>query len=169
MPRPPEKVLDAKQYLQKEAVKGVWATISDNWDEIAHWTGCDPEVLKATISEYNSFCKHGHDDNFAKEPQHLVPLDTSPFYAVKFQPLIVETAGPIRVNEHMEVLNKQDKPVPGLYAAGVVVSGWVSYDHGPFDLMRGSELGFAINSGRIAGENAGKFVQEKSSTGGIHS
>jgi len=160
LPRPSEKVLDAKQYLQKEA---------GNWDEIARWIGCDPGVLKATIAEYNSFCIRGHDDNFAKQPQYMISLDTPPFYAVKFQPLIVETAGPIRVNEHMEVLNKQDKCVPGLYAAGVVVSGWISYDHGPFDLMRGSELGFAINSGRIAGESAGKFVQGNPNMGGRQS
>lgn len=161
IPIPPEKVPDFRQYLQKEAKKGVWTNISDTWDGIANWIGADPKVLKATVDKYNYFCAQGYDEDFVKEPEYLVPLRTPPYYAIKFRPLMIETIGPLRVNEFMEVLDKQDNPIPGFYAAGVIVSGWASYDHGGPLVMAGSELGFSINSGRIAAENAAKFVLGK--------
>jgi fumarate reductase flavoprotein subunit len=52
----------------------------------------------------------------------------------------------------MEVLDKQGEPISGLYAAGIDTGGWV----GDTYCMRttGTTFAFAINSGRIAGENA---------------
>ena len=50
----------------------------------------------------------------------------------------------------MEVLDHQANPIPGLYASGVSVGDWES-DTYRFILSR-SIPGFALNSGRIAGE-----------------
>jgi fumarate reductase flavoprotein subunit len=52
----------------------------------------------------------------------------------------------------MEVLDKQNKPIPGLYAAGVVAGGWQGETY--CVTLSGTASGFAINSGRIAAENA---------------
>ena len=60
------------------------------------------------------------------------------------------------INERMEVLDNQDNPIPGFYAAGVITSGWESETY--CSDLNGSAFGYAINSGRIAGENAAKFV-----------
>jgi fumarate reductase flavoprotein subunit len=56
----------------------------------------------------------------------------------------------------MEVLDYQGTSIPGLYAAGIDVGGWETdvYDTN----LSGSALGFSLNSGRIAGENAARFV-----------
>ena len=55
----------------------------------------------------------------------------------------------------MEVLNKKDDPIPGLYAAG----DDVSVDSDTYDLnMPGHSFGFAVNSGRIAGENVAQSM-----------
>jgi fumarate reductase flavoprotein subunit len=56
----------------------------------------------------------------------------------------------------MEVLDHQFKTIPGLYAAGSDTGGWESDTYNV--VLSGSTLGFAINSGRIAGENAARFV-----------
>ena len=58
----------------------------------------------------------------------------------------------------MEVLNHQDKPVPGLYAAGVATSGWEAETY--CSDLNGSAFGFAINSGRIAGETAAASISK---------
>jgi len=71
----------------------------------------------------------------------------------------LDTIGGIRINQHMEVFNKQDDPIPGLYAGGDAAGGWESDTY--CILLPGSAFGFAINSGRIAGENAYKYVSEK--------
>ena len=34
--------------------------------------------------------------------------------------------GGIKINHHMEVLNQEDKAIPGLYAAGSDTGGWES-------------------------------------------
>jgi fumarate reductase flavoprotein subunit len=130
--------------------------IFSSWDEFAEWTGADPGVLKATIDEYNAACDQGHDPIFAKEPKYLLPLRKPPYYAIKWGASFLHTIGGIKINGNMEVLDKQDNPITGLYAAGVDTGGWESETY----CMRlpGHALGFAINSGRIAGENAAGFA-----------
>jgi len=56
----------------------------------------------------------------------------------------------------MEVLNSEDNPISGLYAAGVDTGGWEG-DHDNA-ILCGTTFSFAINSGRIAGENASEYV-----------
>lgn len=59
----------------------------------------------------------------------------------------------------MEVLDKQDNPIPGLYAAGVEAGGTDSDTYNAN--LSGHSFGFTINSGRIAGENAVKYASGK--------
>jgi fumarate reductase flavoprotein subunit len=63
------------------------------------------------------------------------------------------------MNHHMEVLNRQDSPIPGLYAAGVDSGGWEGDTYNI--TLAGHSFGFAVNTGRIAGENAAKYVLGK--------
>ncbi|MEM2111341.1 MAG: FAD-dependent oxidoreductase [Candidatus Bathyarchaeia archaeon] len=140
-----------QRYMDKGYVKS-----SNSWDEIAEWMGVDPEALKTTINEYNSFCDNGHDEIFVKDKNHLVPLRTPPYYAIKTYSGYYNTIGGIKINHHMEVLDKQDRPIPGLYAAGVDVGGWETETYNAN--LSGSTFSFALNSGRIAGENAADYV-----------
>lgn len=156
--QPATKLPELERGLQLEANKGQ-AKISDSWDEIASWIGAAPQVLKATIDEYNSFCERGHDKIFVKDPKYLVPLRTAPYYTIKCYSSYTDTIGGIKVNHHMQVLNHLDNPISGLYAAGVTVGGWQSDTY--CFILSGSTFGFAINSGRIAGENAAKYVLAK--------
>ena len=58
----------------------------------------------------------------------------------------------------MEVINVGGKKIPGLYASGNDTGGWVegSYPHH----LTGTALGFALNSARIAGENAVEYFKK---------
>jgi len=138
-------------FAEQGAVK-----ISDSWDEIANWIGCDAKVLKATIEEYNTACDQGYDPIFAKSRKYLKPLRTPPYYAIRGYPGLLTTIGGIKINEHMEVIDQNDKPIPGLYAGGNDTGGW---EPDTYNInLSGSTFGFAINSGRIAGENAAKYA-----------
>jgi fumarate reductase flavoprotein subunit len=141
--------------LQRAADRGN-VKISDSWDGIAAWIGAKPEALKATIDEYNSFCDKGHDEIFVKDSRYLVALRTPPYYAVRFYPRNLGTIGGIKINHHMEVLDRADNPIPGLYAAGIDTGGWEPETYN--QILAGSAFGFAINSGRIAGENAAQYA-----------
>jgi fumarate reductase flavoprotein subunit len=57
----------------------------------------------------------------------------------------------------MEVLDRADNPIPGLYAAGVDTGGWESDTYNA--VLSGTTFGFALNSGRIAGENAAVYME----------
>lgn len=127
-----------------------------SWKEIARWVGIEPAVFETTIAEYNSFCDRGHDDIFAKDRHFLQAIRKPPFYALKCGLRVTTMHGGIKINEKMEALDKNDDPIPGLYAAGIETGGteWDSYNMG----VSGHAFGFAINSGRIAGEEATKYV-----------
>ena len=127
------------------------------WDGITQWIGVAPETLKATIDEYNACYDKGRDDVFLKDPSLLLSLRAPPYYASICVMRIHCTSSSIKINHHMEVLDKDDKPIPGFYATGVDAGGWVTetYDQA---FLGGSGLGFPVNSGRIAGENAVEYV-----------
>jgi fumarate reductase flavoprotein subunit len=133
--------------------------MSDTWDGIADWMGANPAVLKSTVDEYNEACDHGYDPLFAKDRLFLVPLKTPPYYAVRCNVGFLDTIGGIKINENMEVLDKKENPIPGLYAAGVVAGGWEGDTY--CAVISGAASGFAVNSGRIAGENAVKYLPRK--------
>jgi fumarate reductase flavoprotein subunit len=143
--------------LQEQAKRGI-VKMSDSWDSIAGWMGANSRVLKSTVEEYNESCHHGYDRLFAKDRLFLDALEKPPYYAVKCNIGFLDTIGGIKINENMEVLNKKEEPIPGLYAAGVVAGGWEGDTY--CATISGAASGFAVNSGRIAGENAFNFVQQ---------
>jgi fumarate reductase flavoprotein subunit len=134
--------------------------VANTWDEIALWMGADPVVLKATIDEYNDACNHGHDASFGKDRKYLKPLIKPPYYALKCSVSLVVSLGGIRINEQMQAVDKYDRLILGLFIAGNDAGGWESDTY--CDLLSGSTFGFAINSGRIAGENAARYILAKS-------
>jgi fumarate reductase flavoprotein subunit len=132
--------------------------IAESLEEIASWIGARKEVLISSVEEYNRGCDRGHDPLFVKDPKYLLPIRQPPFYAIKGHASICDAIGGIKVNENMEVLDLEDNPIPGLYAAGSTVGCFESESYCYH--LTGHLLGFAINSGRIAGENAVRYLRE---------
>jgi fumarate reductase flavoprotein subunit len=147
--------LEAALRKEMEAPAG-GVKMADSWDEIAGWIGAEPEILKAEIEEYNSFCDRGHDEVFAKDRKYLSPLRKAPYYAIKCFTTCGETLGGIKVTERMEVVDIKGDVIPGVYVAGVLADGWEPQTY-CCDIP-GTSFGFSLNSGRIAGENAAKYV-----------
>jgi fumarate reductase flavoprotein subunit len=153
-----EDMADLPQELDKQVESGN-VKISSSWDDIAAWIGTSPETLKATIEEYNSGCSHGYDESFIKDRRFLSPLIHPPFYALKCRSGIIGTIGGIKINHCMEVINRQDDIIPGLFAVGTDAGGWESDTYNVH--LSGTTFGFPLNSGRMAGENAAEFVLKK--------
>jgi fumarate reductase flavoprotein subunit len=153
---PMTKLTYLDEELQNSSGAG-GAKIADTWEEIAKWMGAKPEILQSTVAEYNNFCRQGHDAIFAKDPRYLEAMLTSPYYAVRCGSGFLQTMGGIKINFNMEVMREDHSVIPGLFAAGSDTSGWSS---DTYNLeMTGEALGYAINSGRIAGENASLFAR----------
>ena len=76
-----------------------------------------------------------------------------PFYAALVTPSMQSTYGGIKTNNKAEAIDTKGHVIPGLYAAGAA-SGHEAF---------ANEVGFAaiigLTYGRIAGENAAKYVK----------
>lgn len=130
--------------------------MADSLKELAGKIGVHPDALQETVSQYNRFCEKGHDDLFAKNPKFLHPVKQPKFYAFRIVSFFLATMGGIKINERTEVLNKEDKAIPGLYATG---NDSVGLYGDTYDLwLPATAFGFAMNSGRIAAENALQYI-----------
>ncbi len=143
----------------KEGIEKGEAFVADSIEELAQKTEISSKTLKATINKYNMSCDKGHDGFFVKDPKYLKPVRRAKFYAIRGYPTFVGTLGGIKINYKTEVLKQNFEVIPGLYAAGNCAGGMYgdSYDA---STTVGGTLAFAINSGRIAGENVLKLIGE---------
>jgi fumarate reductase flavoprotein subunit len=126
-------------------------------DELASKTGINAEGLKKTVAEYNKACETGRDEIFHKRPLYLRPIKQPNFYAGRFFPSGYGSLGGIKVNWRLEAVTKDQDVIPGLYAAGVDANS-VYADSYVF-ILPGNTMGFALNSGRMAGENAAEYIK----------
>jgi fumarate reductase flavoprotein subunit len=133
---------------------------ADSLEELAGKTGMEPGTLAATVEEYNRYCARGHDELFAKDRRYLRSLVGSRFYAVRGRAVFLGTMGGIKVTERLEVVDKKDTVIPGLYAGGFDAGGMYG-DSYPIKSSSGLASAFALNSGRIAGVSALGYVEAR--------
>jgi fumarate reductase flavoprotein subunit len=153
-----ERIEGLDKELNRQIEKG-GAFMSESMEEISEWIGAPRDRLRKTVNEYNEFCDRRYDDFFVKDPQYLWALRTPPFYAIRSRGALLVTMGGIKINHRMEVLDKEGEPIPGLFAAGADTGGWESDTY--CAILTGSAFGFAMNSGRIAAENASDYIRGK--------
>lgn len=130
---------------------------ADSLDDLAAQIEIEPAVLQATVEQYNRYCAQGWDELFAKDRRYLRPLVGPRFYAVRARAVFLGTMGGIKVNERLEVLDKKDNVIPGLYAGGFDAGGMYG-DSYPIKSSSGLASAFALNSGRLAGMGALKYL-----------
>ncbi|WP_296112994.1 FAD-dependent oxidoreductase [uncultured Limosilactobacillus sp.] len=135
----------AEQSVQEEtAFKG--ATLA----ELAQNAGFDYQELKESVERYNEAVRTQNDTEFAKPQASLkYPVEKGPFYAIKAQVAFLGTVGGMRVDDHLRVLNKDFKPIKGLYAGGANAGGY--YEGQSYPAYEGLASGFSWTSGRLAG------------------
>jgi len=128
-------------------------------EELAVKMEVDPQVLKTTVDQYNTFCAHRYDAEFAKDPEYLLPLHGARFYAAKARTCFLGTMGGVKINHRTEAVDQCGFPIPGLYAVGLDAGGLHAESYSMRDTS-GIASAFAIISGRVAGDNAAKYVKE---------
>ena len=108
-----------------------------------------------TVKKYNQHCAENYDESFGKSRRYLIPL-TGKLYAYRLNCGAYGSLGGIKINHNYEVITEDYEVIPGLYAAGTdvcdIYNGTYYYE------FPGNTMGFAINSGRMAGENAARFA-----------
>lgn len=125
---------------------------ADTIEELANKMEVPAENLKATVKRYNELAKKGKDEDFHKNPKMLFPIENPPFYAGRFKSALLVTLGGLRINSKMQVLDKNDEPIEGLYAAGNNAGDFFAEDYPT--IFPGVSISRCITFGRLAGQNA---------------
>jgi len=122
----------------------------ENVTELAEALGLDAVALEATIEQWNADCAAGQDSLF--DNHKLQPLEGK-LYGYRFGVGAHYMMGGVLINENTQVLNENEEPIPGLYAAGEVTGGF----HGTVRID-GSGTGDAFTFGHLAGEKLAEEV-----------
>lgn len=142
--------------LADDAVKQGVVFKADTLEGLAKAAGFDADFPQE-IAKYNDVVASGKDP-FGKPAEFLkFGVKEGPFYAMRVKVVSLSTLGGVRVDAKMQALNKDYKPVSGLYVVGNNAYGF--YTAPSYPPYQGLALGFAYNSGRIGGEEAAKYVK----------
>ena len=146
----PSKTQDAID----EALKAGTGFKADSIGELAKAIGVDQNTLEETVKRYNGYVDAGIDSEYGVDPEilKLNGIKDGPFYAFKYvSGLIIACAG-LRSDECMHVLNEENDPIKGLYAAGNAQGSFFAegYDHE----LGGWTLGRAKVGGILAVKSA---------------
>lgn len=124
-------------------------------EELAAKAGLPPENLKATLTRYNTLVDGGRDLDFNRfgpdksdyNNEASPKLETPPYYAMQAWPLTRKSMGGVAIDTGCRVLDKDDQPVPGLFAVGELTG--LAGINGKAAL-EGTFLGPCIVTGRVA-------------------
>ena len=124
-------------------------------DELARRAGLPSEQLVTTLQRYNELVKEGADRDFGRfgpgrtEFSNMAspPIATPPFYAMQAYPLTRKSMGGVAIDLKCRVLDKKQRPIPGLYAVGELTG--LAGINGKAAL-EGTFLGPCIVTGRVA-------------------
>lgn len=122
-------------------------TQADSIEELAELVGLDPSVLRETVDQYNASV-NGAEDEFGRTIFQK-PIEQGPFYCIKVNSGGVMTFGGVSINESCQVLDENNTPISGLYAAGECVGGYRAYGY----VCGDSNIHSAV-TGMLAGKSA---------------
>jgi fumarate reductase flavoprotein subunit len=134
--------------------RGGAVTTASSVAELAARIQIDPARLKETVRTYNHAVAEGASARLAPPRVRVTRALEPPFRAVPVVPGITFTMGGLQIDAHARVLDVDNRPIPGLLAAGGSAGG---VQGGP----RGGYVGGlspALVFGLLAAETAGATV-----------
>ncbi len=132
-------------------------TVDALLDKVAAW-GVPAGTLRETLATYDRAAAGEDVAVDAPMPANPAPLRVPPFHAIEVQPAITFCYGALRIDADARVLDRDDRRVPGLYAAGA--DGGGAYHRG-----YGGGLGLALVFGRRAARAAMADMHGPAATG----
>jgi succinate dehydrogenase/fumarate reductase flavoprotein subunit len=144
--------------------------IARSAEELAVKMRVSPEGLKKTIAEFNTAVKDGKALELPiPKTTSAQTIDMPPYYSFyPVYPGLNHPLGGLKINTRAQVLNLEDEPIPGLYAAGSIVN-WafgkpyevagVKTYKGSYHAGASSGLATALVFGRMAGQYAAEDIK----------
>jgi fumarate reductase flavoprotein subunit len=148
-------------------------------DEVAEYMGCDPAVLKQTLTEWAAFVHEPNNAEKRSKDPHVQPgsqstssndLTVGPWYCVYVGPGIHHTMGGLAINTYTQVLSKTSLLVEDLPWAGGISQSYPLY----FNFV-GTDISGSVNPEgdnrdgvKITGTPIPGLFAAGEVTGGIH-
>ncbi len=152
-------IVDEEIFAYPDRMKANFRLV-DGWETIAEMEAglnLPAGSLQRTLQEYNAAAVEGKDPLLNKQPEWVKPLSKGPYAAfdVSYDQVtyVYLTLGGLKTSAEAEVLDKEGRAIPGLFAAGACVA------HIPQtgkEYASGLSLGPGSYFGRVAGKNAAK-------------
>ena len=137
---------------------------SSTIEGLADGLGVDRDGLVRTVREFNAAVQSGLYNPTELDGKRTVgvdppksnwalPIESPPYLGYAVTCGITFTFGGLKIDESCRVLDTEDMPIPGLYAAGELVGGLFYHNYpGGSGLMAGSVFG------KLAGESAAGYA-----------
>ena len=147
-----EETID--QYVANNGSTEPIFTSGKTLEEAAKAAKIDGKALQETVDKFNGYVAAGVDEDFQRNPDYLkTPIGDGPYYIVEQKARYASTMGGLDVNSNLQVMNKDGKPIEGLYAAGEIIGGVMGSDS-----PSGANNGWAVTSGKYVAE---KIAEQK--------
>lgn len=112
----------------------------------------DEQTLLQTLENFNGALRGMRQDAFGRTfLASSRPLETAPWYLIEIQPKVHHCMGGLAIDEKARVLDKHNRPIKGLYAAGEATGGTFGQSRAPCHSSTD-----ALVTGRIAGRSAAR-------------
>jgi fumarate reductase flavoprotein subunit len=131
---------------------------ADTLEALAEKAGIDVTGFLNQVEEYNDMCAAGFDEVFEKDRHYMQPIEKGPFFCCRQHVGAYGSLGGVLINHKAEVMTDDYKVIQGLYCVGTDACN-IFGDSYPF-ILSGNTMGFCLNSGRIAGENAAAGIEQ---------
>jgi fumarate reductase flavoprotein subunit len=125
--------------------------VADSLAELAEKSGINSVGLLSTVAAFNGAARTDTASLEVPRGGQLVPLEKPPYYAIPMVPGITHTLGGLLINSDANVLNEDEQPIPGLYAAGATAAG---LDGGPHAGYAGG-----LAPGLVFGKRAAEHIR----------
>ncbi len=124
---------------------------ADTLEDLARKAGIRWPALGNAIDRYNRDCAAGADSAYFKAAENLKPIVQPPYYAARIRAATVcLTSTGLRIDTHGRVLDGNDAPIPGLFAAGETTGQVLGSRY----IGGGNSIANAITGGRAAARAA---------------
>ena len=139
-------------YIEKD-----WAHEASSLDELAEWMDVPADTLKAEVEQFNTFVDNKKDEMFNRPMEKATKVEGEKYYAIKHQSSILATVSGLVVDYHCRVLDYDNEPIEGLFAAGGASGGFFSGNY-PRHIF-GPSVGRCVTFGYVSGQAAAQGVK----------
>lgn len=141
--------LEEETQLRDTHIKQGKVVTANTLDELARLMGVPAAEFKKTVERYNALAAMRNDEDYGKRVALLQPVNKPPYYAGKLMATVLTMSGGLKTGTSLNVYDKDDKPVEGLYVVGSAAGDFFAVDYPT--IVPGIGHGRCIAFGRMLG------------------